>query len=74
MCVCVCVCLALVIQRAMRMRYIVTLQYISTLSHKRLNYRQNVIKHKMRVFYFLYNFSLKHFSLRTTERDMIKYV
>ena len=32
------------------------------LSHKRHDFRENIIEHKMCVFYFLYNFCLRHFS------------
>jgi len=45
MCMCVCVCVALGIHHAMRMRHIVivacpAVHYISTLSHKRHNFRE----------------------------------
>jgi hypothetical protein len=62
-----CVAVALVIQHAKRMRRIILLSavclalpYFSTLSHKRHDFRKNVIEHKMCV--FLYNVCLKHFS------------
>ena len=62
-----CVSVALFIQHAKRMRRIIlsfvacsALSYISTLPHKRHDFRK-VIKHKM-CFDFLYNFYLKYFS------------
>jgi len=63
----VCVFVALVIQHAKRMRRIIiypcpALQYVSTLSHKMQDFREEkVIEHKV-CFDFLYNFYLKHFS------------
>ena len=52
-CVCVCVCVALVIQHAKRMRRIillsvtcVVLPYFATLSHKRHNFRKNLLNTK----------------------------
>ena len=62
-----CVFVALVIQHAKRMRRIIiypcpALQYVSTLSHKMQDFREEkVIEHKV-CFDFLYNFYLKHFS------------
>jgi hypothetical protein len=65
-----CVSVVLVIQHAKRMRPIILLtaaclaiQYFSTLSHKRHEFRENVIEHTMCVFDFLYNICVKHFSL-----------
>jgi hypothetical protein len=62
------VSIALAIQHAKRMRYILLLsvvclavQYFSTLSDTRHDFRKKVIDHKM-CFLFLYNFCLKHFS------------
>jgi len=66
-CISECVSVALVMRHAMRMRSAVlssvacaALKYFlfSTLSHKRHDFRKNVIEHKIRVF-FLYNFFLK---------------
>jgi len=55
-----CVSVALVIQRAMRMRRVTVssvacpdLQYFSTLSHKRHDFRKSLIEHKMCVLIFL---------------------
>jgi hypothetical protein len=76
MCVCVCACMcpdawvyvALLIQHATRMRYIVTsfvaplaTQYFSTLPHKRHDFRENVIGHKMCILIF-YMFYLQQFA------------
>ena len=54
---------ALVIQHAMRMRHIISssvacpsVQYFSTLPHKRHNLRDKVTEHKMCVLVFVYNF------------------
>ena len=46
----------------------------STLSHKRHDFRLNVIEHTRRVLiFFFYKFLFKkHFVLRRTERDMIE--
>jgi len=49
----VCVFIALVTQHAMRMRHIVSVacpapQYFFTLSHKRHDFRKQVMEHKMR--------------------------
>ena len=64
----VCVFFALVIDHPKRMRRIIlssvacpAVQYFSTLSHKRRDFRKIVIEHKM-CFYFLYNFCVNHFS------------
>ena len=61
-----CVFLALCIQHAMRMRHICicvcpAVQYFSTLSHKRHDFRK-VIKYE-KCFDFLYKVCLKHISL-----------
>ena len=58
----VCVCVAFVIQHAKRMRHIAicglpTIQYISTLSHKRHDFQKKVNEHKMCVWSFSTNFS-----------------
>ena len=48
MCVCVCVSAALAIQHVMRMRHIgLPLSYFSTLYHKRYDFREKVIVHKV---------------------------
>jgi len=49
-----------------------TLQYFSTLSHKRHNFRrggERIIEHKM-YFEFIYNVCLKYFVLRRIQRDL----
>jgi hypothetical protein len=59
-CVCVCVCVLCVIQHAKRMLRIIlllsvaclALQYFSTLSHKRHDFRKEVFKHEMCVLIF----------------------
>ena len=58
---------AVLIQHGTRMRHIVTsfvaprsLLYFRALSHKRCDFRKNVIKHKM-CFGFLYNLDLNRF-------------
>jgi hypothetical protein len=60
---------ALVIQHATRMRRTIlspeacpALQYFSTLSHKRNDYRKKDTEHEM-CFNFLYSLCVKHFSL-----------
>jgi hypothetical protein len=57
-----CVSVSVVIQHAKRMRHIIlpsvaclALQNISTISHKRHDFRKNVLEHQM-CFDFLYNF------------------
>jgi hypothetical protein len=66
----VCVSVALVIQHAKRMCPIIlssvaclALQYFSTLSHKRQDFREKVIKHKMCVLFFSTTFvwNISHF-------------
>jgi hypothetical protein len=78
-CVCVCVCGALGTQHAELMWQssvaCVALQYFSTLSHERKDFRKRyIIKHKMCVLIFfttvVWNISL----LRRTEREIIKNV
>ena len=46
-------------------------QYFSTLSHKRHDFREEVIKHKMCVLILSTNFSEIFLILRKTERDII---
>ena len=48
-------------------------QYFSTLSHKRHDFRKKkkVIEHKMRVFFFVQSFSEDFLILRRIERDII---
>jgi hypothetical protein len=48
------------------------LQYFSPLSHKRHEFRKNVIEHKRCVFFALQPLSETFLILRRTERDMIK--
>jgi len=52
-----------------------TLQYISTLSHKRQDFRNQVIEHKM-CYDFLYNLCLKNFPFYKELRDTLskKYI
>ena len=50
------------------------LQYFSTLSHKRYNFRKRVIDHKMCVLIFCTNFSEVFLFLIRIGRDMIKNV
>jgi len=50
------------------------LQYFSTLSHKRHDFRRNVIQHKMCVLIFSTTLSETIFILRRNERDMINNV
>ena len=68
MSVCMLVHVALFIRHATLMRHIVTSfvaplapPYVSTLSHKRSDFRTKLLNIK-RVFDFLYNICLKHFS------------
>jgi hypothetical protein len=49
------------------------LPYFSILSHKRLDFWEKVIEHKV-CFDFLYNFCLKHVSLRRIQQDIISNV
>jgi hypothetical protein len=73
-----CVFVALVIHHAMRMRHIIfsyvaclAVYIFSTVPHKRHDFREKVIEHKI-CFDFLYNFSQKHFFiLRRSERGVI---
>jgi hypothetical protein len=48
------------------------LQNFSTLSHKRHDFRENVIEYKMRVLIFSTTLSAVFIILRRTERDMTK--
>ena len=48
------------------------LQYFSTFSHKRRDFRKKVIEHKMCVLIFCTTLSEMFFILRRNERDMIK--
>jgi hypothetical protein len=73
------VSVAVGIQHAKRMRHIIlwscpAVQYFSTLSHKRHDFKVNIIEHKMRVVILSTNLSEKGFVLRRTERDMNKNV
>jgi hypothetical protein len=72
-----CVSVALVIQHAKRMRRIIlssvaclTLLYFSTLSHKRHDFRKNVIEHKTCLL-IVSTFSETFLNLRRTERGSI---
>jgi hypothetical protein len=49
-----------------------TVQYFSTLSHKRPDVRESVIEHKTHVLIFSTNLSETFLITRRTERDMIK--
>ena len=72
---------ALCIQHAMRMRHILLsfvacpfLQYFSTLSHKRHDFREKLIEHKMCVLNLTANVYEMFLILGRTDRDMIKNV
>ena len=83
--ICLCICchsgnenLKSVIQRAKRMRRIVlssvpcsAVPYFSTLSHKRHDFRKNVIEHKMCALIFSTNLSETFLVLRRIQRDII---
>jgi len=77
-CVCVCVYIALVIQHAMRMFCIVicglsSLQYFSTFSHKRHDFRnKNLLSTKCVFWFSLQRLYEAFFILRRIKRGMIK--
>ena len=48
------------------------LQNVYTLSHKRHDFRKKDVEHRMCVLIFSTTFSVTLFTLRRTERDMIK--
>ena len=48
------------------------LQYFSTLSHKRYDFRENVLNIKYMLWFYLQLLSETFLILRITERDMIK--
>jgi hypothetical protein len=73
------VCVALIIQHAERMRPTVlssaaylALQYFSTLSHKRHDFREKFNQHKTRVSILSNTLSQKILIVRRTGRDVIK--
>jgi hypothetical protein len=74
-----CVFVDLGIQQAICMRHTVicgvpTLQYFSTLSHKRHDFRKTITEHKMCVLIFCITFFETFLILRRNERDIMKNV
>jgi hypothetical protein len=50
------------------------LPYFPTLTHKRHDFREEIIEHKMSVLIFSTNFGEKIFILRRNEREIIVYI